>query len=64
MIADDFNDTHADFALVRYNQDGTLDTSFGDGGTVCLIWAAIQTSRTWKFATLPDGKTPLAVTRW
>jgi uncharacterized delta-60 repeat protein len=25
---------HADFALVRYNPDGTLDTGFGDGGEV------------------------------
>ena len=25
---------NADFALVRYNTDGTLDTSFGSGGKV------------------------------
>ncbi|MBI4660184.1 MAG: hypothetical protein HY735_15195 [Verrucomicrobia bacterium] len=29
-----FNNAHADFALVRYNLDGSLDTSFGTGGKV------------------------------
>src|SRR5579859_7242895 len=28
------NGTNDDFALVRYNKDGSLDTSFGTGGTV------------------------------
>lgn len=32
--------TNMDFALVRYHQDGTLDTSFGNGGKVTTAIAA------------------------
>lgn len=32
--------TNIDFALVRYHQDGTLDTSFGNGGKVTTAIAA------------------------
>ncbi len=31
-----FNGTNNDFALVRYQQDGSLDTTFGSGGIVTL----------------------------
>lgn len=34
-----FADTMADFALARYNADGTLDTSFGDQGVVTTDFA-------------------------
>lgn len=32
--ADNGTGTHDDFALIRYNPDGTLDRSFGEGGRV------------------------------
>src|SRR5262245_38440498 len=42
--------THADFALARYNMDGTLDLTFGAGGKV-----------TTDFAGRGDGATAVAI---
>ena len=44
-----------DFALVRYNTDGSLDTTFGTGGKVTT---AVGTVRDKAFALViqPDGK--------
>ena len=43
------------FALARYNTNGSLDTSFGSGGTVST---AIKSAASWAFAVTlqPDGK--------
>ncbi|MFN9914245.1 MAG: delta-60 repeat domain-containing protein, partial [Pirellulaceae bacterium] len=48
-----------DFALVRYNADGSLDTSFGTGGKVAT---AIGTSidQGWSVTIQPDGKIVVA----
>ena len=44
-----------DFALVRYNRDGSLDPSFGDGGIVLTdLGSAIEGA--FDVATQPDGK--------
>ncbi|MFN6130640.1 MAG: beta strand repeat-containing protein, partial [Planctomycetota bacterium] len=48
-----------DFALVRYNADGTLDTSFGTGG---MVTTAIGTSTDFGYSVTiqPDGKIVVA----
>ncbi|MFM7738513.1 MAG: VCBS domain-containing protein, partial [Planctomycetota bacterium] len=52
-----------DFALVRYNQDGSLDTSFGTGGKVTT---PVGTSNDWGYSggysvtIQPDGKIVVA----
>ena len=45
----------ADFALARYNPDGTLDPSFGSGGVVTTDFAG-STDRVEALALQPDGK--------
>src|SRR4029453_8722024 len=48
----------ADFALVRYNSNGTLDTSFGTGGRVSTAFADSQGSSlavVFAIAVQPDG---------
>lgn len=49
--------TYMDFAMARYNSDGTLDTSFGDAGTG-LVTTAISTGNDAASGVLiqPDGK--------
>ena len=44
-----------DFALVRYNADGSLDTSFGNGGIVTTSFPG-QGSYAFALALQPDGK--------
>jgi len=44
-----------DFALVRYNSDGTLDTSFGTGGKV-LTWVGNTNDYAYDVALQSDGK--------
>src|SRR5262245_7025773 len=44
-----------DFALARYNPDGTLDASFGTGGTVTTDFASRQ-DRAFSVAIQPDRK--------
>ena len=34
VAGDSFNGTNEDFAIVRYNSNGSLDTGFGSGGKV------------------------------
>jgi uncharacterized delta-60 repeat protein len=49
----------ADFALARYNSDGTLDASFGTGGKVTTNFADSQGSSlasVFSIAVQPDGK--------
>ena len=46
-----------DFALVRYNADGTLDTTFGSGGIVTTtIGLAYNVSGAYALVLQPDGK--------
>ena len=53
------NGTNYDFALVRYNPDGTLDTSFGNAG---IVTTAIGNNNDFarSIAVQPDGKIVLA----
>ena len=44
----------SDFALVRYNADGSLDTSFGTGGKVTTDFGVTDVALS--FAVLADGK--------
>ncbi len=44
----------ADFALARYNTDGSLDTSFGTGGKVTTDFGG--TDQAWAAVLQPDGK--------
>lgn len=46
--------TNADISLVRYNADGSLDTSFGTGGKVLLTESGVQRANS--VIILPDGK--------
>jgi uncharacterized delta-60 repeat protein len=52
-------DYNSDFALVRYNSDGSLDTAFGTGGKVTT---AIGTGNDYAYsvAIQPDGKIVMA----
>lgn len=45
-----------DFALVRYNSDGTLDTTFGANGKVLTNFAATSDDAAFAVARQPDGK--------
>ena len=46
-----------DFALVRYNSDGTLDTGFGNGGKVITDVSGVSLSdNIWDLAIQSDGK--------
>ena len=47
-----------DFALARYNADGSLDTSFGTGGKVADATSAAR--RAYAVAIQPDGKIVVA----
>jgi uncharacterized delta-60 repeat protein len=47
--------TRLDFAVLRYNADGTLDSSFGNGGKVTADFGS-DTDRAWALALQPDGK--------
>jgi uncharacterized delta-60 repeat protein len=43
-----------DFATVRYNSDGSLDTSFGSGGEAVIVFGGFGGARA--LAVQPDGK--------
>jgi uncharacterized delta-60 repeat protein len=45
-----------DFALARYNRDGTLDTTFGDGGRVLTTFAPNSIDRANAVVIQSDGK--------
>ena len=44
-----------DFALVRYNSDGSLDTSFGTGGKITTAVGSSD-DQAWAISLQPDGK--------
>ena len=45
----------SDFALARYNSDGTVDASFGTGGTVTTDFAGSD-DRAFSVGVQPNGK--------
>lgn len=49
----------ANFALARYNSNGTLDTSFGSGGKV-ITWFGGVSAQVFAAALQPDGKIVVA----
>ncbi|MFN3564716.1 MAG: hypothetical protein ACK4V1_01855 [Burkholderiaceae bacterium] len=54
-----YNGTNFDFALARYNADGTLDTTFGSGGKV-LTPIGASDEIAYALALAPDGKLVVA----
>lgn len=54
-------DTSGDdkIAVVRYNRDGTLDTSFGEGGVKVIDYDGGD-EQAWEVVTQPDGKIVIA----
>jgi len=50
---------NVDFALARYNSNGTLDTSFGTGGTVTTDFAG-PNDHAYSVAVQPDGRIVVA----
>jgi uncharacterized delta-60 repeat protein len=55
----DGNYPQGEFALARYNSNGSLDTSFGSGGTVLTNFGSSQTALN-AVALQPDGKIVVA----
>jgi uncharacterized delta-60 repeat protein len=53
------NGTQKVFALIRYNSDGTVDTSFGGGGKVMTSFSD-RDSRAYEIVVQPDQKIVLA----
>jgi uncharacterized delta-60 repeat protein len=53
--ADNLNSTGFDFALARYNGDGSLDSSFGDGGRATTDFLGILDAAA-GVALQPDGR--------
>lgn len=47
---------HSDFALARYNPDGTLDSSFGAGGKTKTDFGALSDDAVRGLAIQPDGR--------
>lgn len=61
IVEDETVATDRDVALVRFNADGTLDTTFGTGGIVRLdlntaLGGTVGTDSTWGLATDTTGK--------
>jgi uncharacterized delta-60 repeat protein len=54
-----FNGSNFDFALTRYNSDGTLDTSFGSGGKV-ITPIGSNADTAYSVVMQPDGKLVVA----
>ncbi|MFN6462359.1 MAG: DUF4347 domain-containing protein [Nostoc sp. DedVER02] len=55
-------DSNADFALVRYNTDGSLDTTFSSDGKVTTGFGLLTTDIGYSLAVQPDGKILVAGT--
>jgi uncharacterized delta-60 repeat protein len=62
IVAGGYSDSSGsgDFALARYNGDGTLDTSFGNGGKVTTDFNRGSAEGASAIALRPDGKIVLA----
>jgi uncharacterized delta-60 repeat protein len=52
--------TDFDFALVRYNRDGSVDPSFGSGGRVVTAFGVARFDEAWGVAIQPKGKIVVA----
>ena len=61
VVVDSTRNGSMDFALVRYNPNGTLDASFGSGGTVTTAIGS-EDDRPSAVALQPDGKLVVAGT--
>jgi uncharacterized delta-60 repeat protein len=59
-VGGSFNGLDYDFAVVRYNENGTLDTSFGIGGKVTTPVGTNTTDGAADVALQPDGKIVVA----
>ena len=59
VSGESFNGANSDFALVRYNANGSLDASFGAGGKVTTDFG-LNVDKGVRFALQPDGKILLA----
>ena len=57
------NGSDDDFAVVRYNADGSLDPSFGNGGKVTTAVGSYY-DRAWAVVLQPDGKIVAAGESW
>ncbi len=55
-----YKDTDIDFALVRYNTDGTLDMTFGVGGKITTGFSSTSDDYGYAVALQGDGKIVLA----
>ena len=55
VVGQAYNVNHGEFALVRYNIDGSLDNSFGTGGKV-MTPVGLNYAYASGLAILPDGK--------
>ena len=55
-----FNGTNNDFALVRYNADGTLDTTFGGGDGNVVTPIGTNQDVGYSVTVQPDGKIVVA----
>ena len=60
VAGDSNNGTNSDFALVRYNANGTLDTSFGSGGKVTTSFSGTSGEAGQSVAVQSDGKIVVA----
>ena len=62
IVAAGYSDAggNRDFALVRYNADGSLDTTFGGGGKVLTDFGAASDDDAVRVALQPDGKIVVA----
>ena len=58
-----YNSSGYDFALVRYNIDGTLDSSFGTSGEVATV-VGTSGGKAFSTALQPDGKIVVAGIAW
>jgi uncharacterized delta-60 repeat protein len=59
VAGNSFNGTNTDFALVRYNANGSLDTTFGNGGKVTTQIGA-SSEEAYSVKVQPDGKIVVA----
>ncbi|HLG03023.1 MAG TPA: T9SS type A sorting domain-containing protein [Bacteroidia bacterium] len=59
LAGQSFNGSDMDFALVRYNNDGSLDNTFGSGGKVTTAVSA-DNDYGYSIAIQPDGKIVVA----
>lgn len=59
-----FGFSPAGFAVVRYNRDGSLDTTFGDGGKVLTLLPGDTYAEARAMTIEPDGRIVVAGTAW